>query len=255
MPGRSYTPEQRRAAVELGLSEALMASSRKFDIPKTTLCTWLKKERKRQAEAPAPASAEPRTVEYTGQTDSSRSPKTAKPKRGIARRYTPSERARAIEYAEKHGPAKASRHFGISRFSIYEWRRKARLAAEGKCESSPVSGSDEDPALERDRQILETWKANPGLGPSQIRNQLRRSGLKVSVHTARRVMEEHGYTPPKVKRSTVHDGRYEAVRPNQIWHADWLHRYIHKRQIYVLFLLDDYSRFIVGAAMSDAERV
>lgn len=37
------------------------------------------------------------------------------------------------------------------------------------------------------------WRKQQGLGPSQIRNQLRRAGVKVSVHTVRRVMEEAGY--------------------------------------------------------------
>jgi transposase InsO family protein len=44
------------------------------------------------------------------------------------------------------------------------------------------------------------------------------------------------------------------VRPNHLWHADFLHRYVHKQQVYVLLIIDDYSRFIVGGAIWDGER-
>ena len=48
--------------------------------------------------------------------------------------------------------------------------------------------------------------------------------------------------------------RYEAVRPNQLWHLDFLHRHIHKQPTYTLLVVDDYSRFIVGGAIWDGER-
>ena len=60
-------------------------------------------------------------------------------------------------------------------------------------------------------RVLHVWRAHPGLGPSQVRNQLRRAGYKVSVHST--------------------------------------------RVVYVLLLIDDYSRFIVGAALWEGERV
>ncbi|HOG99326.1 MAG TPA: hypothetical protein PL046_03210, partial [Polyangiaceae bacterium] len=71
------------------------------------------------------------------------------------------------------------------------------------------------------------WNKHPGLGPSQIRNQLRRAGTKISVRTVRMVMENNGYVLPKVQRKQVHDQRYEAIRPNQLWHMDFLQRHIH----------------------------
>jgi transposase InsO family protein len=118
-----------------------------------------------------------------------------------------------------------------------------------------VVGSDDDLGAARDRRILDEWKAHPGLGPSQVRNQLRRQGMKVSLHTVRCVLDENGYVTPKVRRDPVHDQRYEAVRPNHLWHLDFLHRHIHKQKIYILLVLDDYSRFIVGGTIWDGERV
>jgi transposase InsO family protein len=153
------------------------------------------------------------------------------------------------------GASAASRNLGISRFTLYNWRRQVWLHAEGKVSGSPVVGSDEDRAAVRDRRILAEWRAHPGLGPSQVRNQLRRQGFKVSLHTVRCVLDENGYVTPKVRREPAHDQRYEAVRPNHLWHLDFLHRYIHKQKIYILLVLDDYSRFIVGGAIWDGERV
>jgi len=182
-------------------------------------------------------------------------PKRAQGAQQVARVYTPSERARILEYAAREGPTAATKEFDVSRFSIYEWRRRTRLHAEGKAKDSPVVGSDEDVTAARDRRILAEWKAHPGLGPSQVRNQLRRQGMKVSIHTVRCVLDANGYVAPKVRREAVHDQRYEAVRPNHIWHLDFLHRYVHKQKIYVLLILDDHSRFIVGGAIWDGERV
>jgi transposase InsO family protein len=110
-----------------------------------------------------------------------------------------------------------------------------------------------DIEAQRDKEILDMWHQHPGLGPSQIRNQLRRQGVKVAVNTVRRVMEEAGYRPPKVQRD-AHDQRYEAVRPNHLWHLDFVHRHINRTSTFTLILIDDHSRFVVGHGVDDAER-
>jgi len=171
----------------------------------------------------------------------------------VARSYTPSEKAVALEEAAKHGVKAASDKLGMSRFSLYAWDRKVVKAAAGKG-PSPTSGP-EPKAIEeqRDREILGEWRQHPGLGPSQIRNQLRRRGVKVAVTTARRVMEDAGYRPPKVKREP-HDERFEAVRPNHLWHLDFVHRHIHQASTFTLILIDDCARFVTGHGVDDAER-
>jgi len=68
------------------------------------------------------------------------------------------------------------------------------------------------------------------------------------------VMQQHGYVTPKVKKVESHDQRYEAVRPNQLWHLDYMQRHIHKQKISVLFLVDDFSRYIPGFALCDEDR-
>jgi transposase InsO family protein len=119
---------------------------------------------------------------------------------------------------------------------------------------SPTSGpSTSEIEAKRDAEILDEYKTHPGLGPSQVRNQLRRRGIKVSVTTTRRVMEGAGYRPPKVERKK-HDRRYNAVRPNHMWHLDFVQRYIGKSSTFTLILIDDHSRFVVGHGVDDAER-
>src|SRR5882724_5974292 len=183
-------------------------------------------------------------------------PRTALPDslvKRVARSYTPSEKAEALEHAAAHGVSAASDTFHISRFSIYDWQRKLKKAAAGEG-PSPTSGPSRQTIEEqRDQEILGEWRKHPGLGPSQIRNQLRRRGVKVSVTTARRVMEDAGYRPPKVKREP-HDERFEAVRPNHLWHLDFVHRHINRASTFTLILIDDCARFVTGHGVDDAER-
>ena len=171
----------------------------------------------------------------------------------VAKIYTPSQKAVVLEDAGKDGVTAAAKKHGISRFSIYDWQRKVEKAAVGEG-PSPTSGpAPKDIEAQRDAELLAEWKKHPGLGPSQIVNQLRRNGIKVSVHTARRVMEDAGYRPPKVERKK-HDRLYEAVRPNHLWHLDFVQRYIGKVSTFTLIVIDDCSRYVVDHGVDDAER-
>jgi len=252
-----YTTKARRKALRRAAEVGPCAAAKELGIPAGTLFYWRHRERQQQQQSNGagtqrktegvPSNGNGRVVAESGR-------KKSEEKR-VAKVYTPSERARALEYAAEHGVTAATNKYGMTRFSIYSWRHKAQLHAEGELSESPVAGSDEDPRVLRDRRILKEWKAHPGLGPSQIRNQLRRQGFKVSIHTVRCVLEENGYVTPKVRREEVHDQNYEAVRPNCVWHLDFVHRHIHKQRVCVLIILDDFSRFVVGGAIWDGERV
>ena len=52
----------------------------------------------------------------------------------VVKRYTPSQKAQAIEHARRQGVSEASKTLGMSRFTIYEWLRKAEAAAKGEGE-------------------------------------------------------------------------------------------------------------------------
>jgi len=44
------------------------------------------------------------------------------------------------------------------------------------------------------------------------------------------------------------------VRPNHLWHLDFVQRYIGKVSTFTLILIDDCSRYVVGHGVDDAER-
>jgi len=230
---RRYTAEEKRLVVEDARTLGVCAAAKKHRVHQTNVSRWLKASR--SARGAAPPAARLRRRDRT------------------AKKYTPSQIAEALECAAQHGVGAASEKLGMSRFTIYEWRSKAKKAAKGE---GPAPTSGEAPeAIEalRDREILAEWKRHPGLGPSQVRNQLRRKNVKVSTRTVRRVMEEAGYRPPKVKRKR-HDERFEAVRPNHMWHLDFVHRHINRASTFTLILIDDCSRYVVGHGVTDAER-
>lgn len=245
---RQYTAQERTrllaAVAELGVSEA----ARRHGVPQTTLSNWLGRDA-RKVEASTPSVTRQSAV--ASKAKAKREAPT--PKKRVARSYTPSEKAEVLEHAASHGVSAASKKFVVSRFSIYEWQRKLRKAAKGEG-PSPTSGpSSSEIETQRDREILGEWSKHPGLGPSQVKNQLRRRGIKVAVNTTRRVMEDAGYRPPKVKREP-HDQRFEAVRPNHLWHLDFVHRHIHRASTFTLILIDDCARFVTGHGVDDAER-
>jgi transposase InsO family protein len=249
-------------AAVLGVCEA----ARKHGIPQSTVSRWKKAVEAKQAgkkEAHARAGSAAKgaksAVAQEPEVDADGMPtifvKGARAKAGSspARRYTPSEKADILEYVAREGVMAASKHYRVSRYSIYDWKRKVLRAAAGQG-PSPTSGpAPAEVEAQRDKEVLDEWHRHPGLGPSQIRNQLRRKGVKVGVQTVRRVMEESGYRPPKV-RSQPHDERFEAVRPNHMWHLDYLHRHINRAETHTLILLDDCSRYVVGHGVDDAER-
>lgn len=243
---RRYSASEKANALLLSDEVGVTKAASETGIPAGTISSW-RWSRKREQDS----KGEPSAMVPPAATEPAEQP-VKRPR--VAKVYTPSQRAEALEMLSVVGPAETSRRLGISRFSLYEWKRKQRAFEQGAAADTPLAGSDEDEAGRRDARILKEWRKHPGLGPSQIRNQLRRAGFKVSVRTVRMVMSEHGYVTPKVKRIDGHDTRYEAVRPNQLWHMDFMQRHIHKKKVSVLFIVDDFSRYIPGFTLWDEDR-
>jgi len=291
---RSYTAEQRDAVLADVRAMGINAAAKKHDVAQSCVSRWAsiagvtRAARESSASAkPAPdspvtpseaarvvdsagtsssASAKPppasppsepseaaRAVDSAGTSPAPIPPVKRPPRSRVAKVYTPSQKAVVLEDAAKDGVTAAAKKHGISRFSIYDWQRRLTKAAAGEG-PSPTSGpAPKDIEQQRDAELLDEWKTHPGLGPSQIVNQLRRKNIKVSVHTARRVMEDAGYRSPKVVRHK-HDRHYEAVRPNHLWHLDFVQRFIGRVSTFTLILIDDCSRYVVGQGVDDAER-
>jgi len=179
------------------------------------------------------------------------------------RRYSPGEKTEILADAKEIGVSQAATKHGVSKWTIYDWLRQERrrqkraqqeaagadsVEAEATSADSTTTSSQE----ERNQLIVELWRQQPGLGPSQIRNQLKRRGLKASVNTVRAIMEEHGYVQPKVRRRD-HSGPYEAIRPLQLYHFDFVHFFVHRQKQCMLLMIDDYSRFIPGWTLLRSE--
>ncbi|MBN2193333.1 MAG: transposase family protein, partial [Polyangiaceae bacterium] len=63
-------------------------------------------------------------------------------------------------------------------------------------------------------------------------------------------LEAHGYVlEARGKRPRGEPPqRFEAPRPNALWQADFTEVRVHDDKLYVLVMLDDFSRFVVGRA-------
>src|ERR1700678_2970968 len=107
-----------------------------------------------------------------------------------------------LEAAPKDGSTAAAEKHDVSRYSIYDGQRKVAKAAEGKGEAPTSGPSEGEIAEQRDKEILDEGHRHPGLGPSQIRNQLRRTGIKVSV--------KHGTPRDGGVRVQAPEGRAQA---------------------------------------------
>jgi len=234
---RQYSDEEKEAVVRDAPQLGVIAAARKHGVPKSTASQWCQRARACEGASQGREAKASATAVFGGEGMAMGRVR----KRRIAKSYTPSEKAEAVEYAAEHGVTAASEQLGISRFSIDGWRKQVEKAAAGTG-SSPTSGpAPSELEAQRDKEILDEWHRHPGLGPSQIKNQLRRRSVKVSVHTVRRVMEDAGYRPPKVKRQP-HDERFDAVRPNHMWHLDFVHRHINRASTFTLIVIDDHSR-------------
>ncbi len=181
--------------------------------------------------------------------------KKAQPAKG--KRYAPAQRKEILDYAKEHNVVKAAEKYGATETTIYEWRRalkrrKGQKGSDGENEDRAAEITLERPKEERDRKVLSMWKQHPGYGPSQVRNMLKREGFRVSVGTVRDVMERNGYLPPSLKRRE-RLGRYEAARPRELYHLDFYHFHVHRQKQCVLFIEDDFSRFIAGWALVPVE--
>jgi putative transposase len=248
---KAYTQAEREAAVGDVAKFGLTPAAVRHGMPVSTLCKWSKvKEEEEAAAKIARVSLVASAAQAVAGAAKLTQPRAV---RRPAKLYTPSQRAQVLETAAREGPSVASVKHGCSRFAIYAWQKKVACAAAGQG-PSPTSGPGQaEIEVQRDREILDEWHRHPGLGPSQVRNQLRAKCIKVSVHTVRRVMEGDGYRPPKVERQP-HDKRFEAVRPNHLWHLDFVQRYINRATTFTLILIDDHSRYVVGHGVDDAER-
>ncbi|MGK5082987.1 DDE-type integrase/transposase/recombinase [Bdellovibrionota bacterium FG-1] len=189
-------------------------------------------------------------------------------------RYSASEKA-TILTAHRDGKTQVElRHlYGVCHETLNRWVRRAAqnepkapggATVPSSIDVQPTTTAPDEAPQGKDnhsgyyphwKEVLKVWRSRPGLGPAQIKNQLHRVGIKVTVATVRKILEENGYTPHKAAVKEVEINRYEAVRPLEIVHMDFKHFYINKAKVYLLLFQDDFSRFLCGHRMTDSENM
>jgi transposase len=137
----------------------------------------------------------------------------------------------------------------------------ARAVAAGPRPSTPARSpyAPADPAQGLSEPevaaILEWKKKHPSMGPAQLRAQLKRfMGWRLSIKAIARVLRGHGYALVHTKARPVgpEPVRFEAPRRNALWQADFCEVRVGDERLHALLVLDDYSRFIVGHALTDS---
>ena len=126
----------------------------------------------------------------------------------------------------------------------------------------------------RDAELVEDIKvahrANLGVyGARKIHAELNREGVKVARCTVERLMKAEGLRGiprDKTRKTTIGDGaeterpedlvkrKFIATAPNQLWVADLTYVRTHAGWTYVAFVLDVFSRMIVGWQVSTSLR-
>jgi transposase InsO family protein len=166
------------------------------------------------------------------------------------KQFDQKQKLEILKSAEKVGPKEAGNLAKVHYTTIYQWKRMLdALGEEGFLAykpSTPGRGIKKISA-QKEQAVLSTWKRHPGFGPGQVRNQLRREKITVSIKTVRKIMEANGYEASgKKSRKKAADNRFEARRPLELVQMDILEFFINKLKVYLIILLDDFSRFIAG---------
>jgi transposase InsO family protein len=159
-----------------------------------------------------------------------------------------------VKKAVEVGFKEAAKMGGVHYTTVYEWQREVEvLGEEGflKYDAPRPGRGMKEITEDQEKAIVRTWEANPGYGPGQVRNQLRREGVTISIRTVRRVMEANGYQGREKKSVKEACRRFEASRPLELAQMDILEVYINKMKVYLIILIDDFSRFILGFRVLD----
>ena len=116
-------------------------------------------------------------------------------------------------------------------------------------------------------QIQRVWQANMQVyGADKVWRQLGREGVSVARCTVERLMRKlglRGAMRGKVVRTTVGDAKapcpldrvnrqFRAERPNQLWVSDFTYVSTWQGWVYVAFVVDVFSRRIVGWRQSSS---
>jgi putative transposase len=196
------------------------------------------------------------------------------------KRYTPEQREHVLTLvAAGMTQAAAAKTIGATGESVRRWVAQARATgtmptvtqtakrkagaktSEAEAATKAVSvyaAADPGQGLSavEEAAIVEYKRRHPSYGPAQLRAQLKRfKGWRIAVKAIARVLRDHGYE--LVHRGSRAKGdeeptRFEAPRRNALWQADFTELRVGDDKLHLVVMLDDFSRFIVGHALSDS---
>ena len=163
------------------------------------------------------------------------------------------------EHREEHGVEPICKQLPIAPSTYHE--QKARQADPSRLPARAVRDAELRPEIvrvfEENRQVY---------GAPKVWRQLKREGIQVARCTVERLMREmrlQGARRGKKHRTTIKDDRanrppdlvdrqFEAQRPDQLWVADFTYVSTWCGFVYVAFVIDVFSRRIVGWRMSSS---
>jgi putative transposase len=173
--------------------------------------------------------------------------------RRSGRVFSQEEKQEILKECESQSvPAIAEKH-DLDPGTIYAWQKKlAEGGPEALVDKRTLShsGHRSVPEWKKDK-VLAVKESDPGFGPSQIRNQLRRQGITISLLSIRNILKQAGYEVGQRHEPKKDYVRFEASRPLELAQIDICEFYLHKLKVYLVLLLDDFSRFLLNFALLD----
>ncbi len=168
------------------------------------------------------------------------------------REFSQEQKLIILKKAKELGVKDAANIAGLHYTTVYDWRNKFKVMGEKAfLEYKPAIPGRGIKIItqEQEKAVLKIRDNNPGYGPGQVRNRLRRQGITISIRTVRKIMEADGYQAPAGKKKAQHGQRFEASRPLELVQMDILEFFINKLKVYIILLIDDFSRFILGCRL------
>ncbi len=148
--------------------------------------------------------------------------------------------------------------YDVTPTTIYRWRKSAGSAGGEIPDAHSTRPTTSGPSpinVEHRDLVLSLKKRHPNMGPAQIQNQLKRfHGVRITRQMIGRIFSEADI--PLEKRIASSGGtdrssnRFEMTRPNELWAVDFTEFWFQSEKAYAIFVIDDFSRFAVGFALT-----
>ena len=144
-----------------------------------------------------------------------------------------------------------SKEAGVSKDVVYRWVRAYQERGEAGLRNQVRSSASRRklPGPVREK-IVEIKKREPFFGVQRISHLLKRVFfLSASPETVRRTLQEESLMIPSQKKHSSNITRprfFERSTPNQLWQGDIFTFRLGGRYAYLVGMVDDYSRYMVG---------